>query len=80
MRNTIYDKGDFPQLWGERLINPVHKNAQVILLQSGLISSVGRVLASKLRGPGFKSRPGTVGGPVTIIIWGARPCWKLALS
>ncbi len=34
----------------------------------------------KLRGPGFKSRPGTVGGPVTIIMWGARPGWKLALS
>ncbi len=35
--------------------------------------------ASKLRGPGFKSRPGTVGGPVTIM-WGARPGWKLVLS
>ncbi len=29
---------------------------------SGLISSVRRALASKVRGPGFKSRPGTVGG------------------
>ncbi len=36
--------------------------------------------ASKLRGPEFKSWPGTVGGPVTIIMWGARPGWKLALS
>ncbi len=48
--------------------------------KSGLVSSVRRALASKLRGPGFKSQPGTVGGPVTIIMWGARPCWKLALS
>ncbi len=47
---------------------------------SGLVSSVGRALASKLRGPGFKSRSGTVGGPVTMIMWGARPSWKLALS
>ncbi len=42
--------------------------------------SVRRALAAKLRGPGFKSRPGTVGGPVTIIMWGARPGWKLAFS
>ncbi len=35
---------------------------------SGLVSSVKRALASKLRGPGFKSWPGTVGGPVTIIM------------
>ncbi len=47
---------------------------------SGLVSSVVRALASKLRGPGFKFRPGTVGGPITIIMWGARPGWKLALS
>ncbi len=47
---------------------------------SGLVSSVRRSLASKLRGPGFKSQPGTVGAPVTIIMWGARPGWKLALS
>ncbi len=51
---------------------------------SGLISSVGRALgralASKLRGPGIKSRSGTAGGPVTIIMWGARRGWKLALS
>ncbi len=47
---------------------------------SGLISSVRRALASKLRGPGFKSQPGTVGGPATIIMWGARLGWKLALS
>ncbi len=37
---------------------------------TGLISSVRRPLASKLRGPGLKSRPGTVGGPITIIMWG----------
>ncbi len=43
-------------------------------------SSVRRALASKLRGPGFKSWPGAVGGPVTIIMRGARPGWKLALS
>ncbi len=47
---------------------------------SGVVCSVRRALASKLRGPGFKSQPGTVGGPVNIIMWGARPCWKLALS
>ncbi len=38
----------------------------------GLISSVRRAFASKLRGPGFKSWPSTVGGPVTITMWGAR--------
>ncbi len=46
----------------------------------GLVSSVGSALASKLRGPEFKSRAGTVGGPVTIIMWGARPGWKLAFE
>ncbi len=35
---------------------------------SDLIISVKRAFASKLRDPGFKSRPGTVGGPVTIIM------------
>ncbi len=50
------------------------------IYMSGLVSSVRRALASKLRGPGFKLRPCTVGGPVTIIMWGARPGWKLALS
>ncbi len=43
-------------------------------------SSVRRTLASKLRGPGFKFQSGTVGGLVTIIIWGAGPEWKLAFS
>ncbi len=52
----------------------------LIYIQPGLVSSVRRALASKLRGLGFKSRPGTVGGPVTIIMWGAWPGWKLALS
>ncbi len=33
-----------------------------------LISSVRRVASSKLRDPGFKSQPGTVSGPVTIIM------------
>ncbi len=36
---------------------------------SGLISSIRRALPSNIRGPGFKSRPGTVGGPVTLIMW-----------
>ncbi len=45
------------------------------LSQTGLVSSVRRALAAMLRGPGFKSRPGTVGGLVTIIMWGARPGW-----
>ncbi len=35
---------------------------------SGLVSSVRRALASKLKGPGFKSRPGIVGGPVRLEI------------
>ncbi len=56
------------------------QNSYYIQYLSGLVSSVRRALASKLRGPGFKSQPGTVGGPVTIIMWGARPGWKLALS
>ncbi len=49
-------------------------------LASGLVSSVRRALASKLRGPGFNSWPCTVGGPDTIKMWCARPVWKLALS
>ncbi len=49
-------------------------------MTSGLVSLVRRALASKLRGPGFKSQPSTVGGLVTIIMWGARPGCKLALS
>ncbi len=49
---------------------------------SGHIRSVRRAFASKLRGPGFKSWPGTVGGPaqpgtvdglVTIIMLSAQP-------
>ncbi len=40
---------------------------------SGLVSSVRRALSSKLSGSGFKSRPGTVGGLVTIIKCGAGP-------
>ncbi len=51
-----------------------------IFYLSGFVSSVRRALASKLRGPGFKSWPGTVGGRLTIIMWGARPGRKLALS
>ncbi len=39
----------------------------------GLVSSVRRALSCKLRGPEFKFQPGTVGGPVTIIMWGAQP-------
>ncbi len=38
-----------------------------------LVSSVRRAISFKLRGPGFKSQPGTVGGSVTIIMWGAQP-------
>ncbi len=40
---------------------------------SGLFHSIGRALVSRLRGPGFKSQPYTVGGLVIIIIWGAQP-------
>ncbi len=39
----------------------------------GLDSSVRRALVSKLRGPGFQSWPGTVGGQAIIKMWGARP-------
>ncbi len=53
---------------------------ELVKYLAGLVSAVMRALASKLRGPGFKSRPGTVGGLVTIIMWGARPGCKLALS
>ncbi len=41
----------------------IRKNGGSFITIAGLVSSVGRALASKLRGPGFKSRPGTVGGP-----------------
>ncbi len=44
---------------------------------SGLVSSVRRALASKLRGPWFKLLPGRV---VAIIMCGAPPGLKLALS
>ncbi len=37
--------------------------------KSGLVISISRGLSSKLRGPGFKSQPGIVGGLVTIIMW-----------
>ncbi len=40
---------------------------------SDLVSSVSRALSSKLRDPSFKPLPGTVGGPVTIIMWDVRP-------
>ncbi len=43
-------------------------------------SSVRRAFASKLRGPGFKSWLGIVGGLVTIIMWGVLPGWKQALN
>ncbi len=46
---------------------------------SDLVRSGRRTLSSKLRGPRFKSLPDTVGSPVTIIMWVARP-GKLALS
>ncbi len=48
------------------------KNDDQPCIITGLASSVRRALSSKLRGPGFKSQPGTVGGPVTIIMWGVR--------
>ncbi len=44
-----------------------------------LVSSVGRAFDSKLSGRGFKLQLDTVGGPVTIIMWGAWSSWKLAL-
>ncbi len=64
----------------DKLIMPLLGNLSLPHNYSGLVSSVRRAFASKLRGPGFNSRPGTVGGPATIIMWGARPGWKLALS
>ncbi len=47
---------------------------------SGLISTVSRALSSKLRGPGFKSRPRIVGSLVSILMWGVWPDWKLAIE
>ncbi len=47
---------------------------------SGIVSSVSRTPASKRRGPGLKSWPGTVSGTVTIIIWDAGLGCILALS
>ncbi len=41
--------------------------------KSGLVSSDARALSSKLKCPVLKSRPGIVGGLVTIIMWGAQP-------
>ncbi len=38
------------------------KTTYVLTLMSDLISSVKRVLVSKLRGPGFKSQPSIVCG------------------
>ncbi len=44
-----------------------------------LVGSVWRAFAVKLKGALFKSQPGTVGGPVTIIMWGTHPGWNLAI-
>ncbi len=51
-----------------------------MLIYLASLAPVRGALSSKLRGPEFKSRPGTVGGPVTILMWGAWSGWKLALS
>ncbi len=53
----------------------LHGNTNLynVLHANGLVSSVSRALSSKLRGLGFKSRPGQVGGSVTIIMWDAQP-------
>ncbi len=48
------------------------RKVQFDCTKTGLVSSVKRALSSKLRGPEFKSRPGTVGGQVTIIMWSAQ--------
>ncbi len=47
---------------------------------SVLNSSVRRAFASKLKGFVFQSRPGTVGGPGTMIICGAQLGWQLTLK
>ncbi len=38
-----------------------------------VVNPVRRPFASKLRGPGYKPQPDTVGSLVTIIMWGALP-------
>ncbi len=43
-------------------------------------SSVMGALFSKLKGPGFKFWPGTVGGPVTITMWSARQGLKTSFE
>ncbi len=58
-------------------------NCSTIRKKLGHLASLAQseeYFAAKLRGPGFKSWPGTVSGPATIIKWSARPCCKLALS
>ncbi len=63
----------FPyQVKKTELISPGHLIHIILRSLSGFDSSV----VSNLRGPGFKS----VGGQVTIIMWGAQPSWKLVLS
>ncbi len=52
----------------------------LIISKSGLVNLIRRAPSSKLRGPGFKSQPGTVGNLITIIMSDALPGWKLALS
>ncbi len=48
-------------------------NCKCLMILSGLVNKGSRALSSQLRGPRFKSRPGTVGGPVTIIMCGVPP-------
>ncbi len=38
------------------------------MMMLSFLASVRRAHSSKLRGPGFKSWPGTVGGPATISV------------
>ncbi len=57
-----------------------HISLSTFVPLSGLVNSVRRALSSKPRGPWFKSGPGTVDSPVTIIMWGARPRFLIFFS
>ncbi len=48
----------------------ISANYKLALLTQSV--ELSRARSPKLSGPGFKSRPGTVGGPVTIIMWDAQ--------
>ncbi len=47
--------------------------SSIFSIMTGIFILVRRAFSSKLRGVGFKCWPDTVGGSVTVIMWGTQP-------